>query len=295
MDRSRRKFLKKAFWLAGGGAAGFAYLNSIGIGPKEAKAIGVESHATTSPVGAGPNTSWATWDETTEAGWGDSANTFICLMENVAAGGNEIGQGAGLSEANRTLTQVGNVAGATGTPPSRYKNATTQYFTLLSAVPNLITGGGNWSVIVKSKLIAGKANSTPWSFFGAADHTYAMFDAAGKVQFRCQKDYGNPMDVLSTDAMTIDSTVNYTAMWYDGTYIRGGFIDSGSPTPNTKPTKWSDFNANDRGSVTTTINWTAGDFGISRFVGGYYSTSYLIEANMYYIIVLKTCLIDNAA
>jgi len=286
----RRNFLKKAFQI--GGLVG---LYSLGAGAvKEAMAVGILPAVVGS--GGAAAITWANWDELSQDSIA-SAETFCCFMDDPTIGNDDFGVGGGLTGANLQLTEVGNVAGATGTPPSRYKNATTQYFTLLSAVPDLITGGGNWSVIVKSKLIAGKTNSTPWSFVGAADHTYAMFSAEGpgRVQFRCQKDGVNPMDVLSTDAMTIDSTVNYTAMWYDGTYIRGGFIDSGSPTPNTKPTKWSDFNANDRGSVTATINWTAGDFGTSRAVGGYSGTLYLIEANMYYIIVSKTCLIDNAA
>lgn len=51
MDISRREFLRKGFYLAGGGAAGLAYLNSVGIGPREAAAIGIVSHASTSPSG----------------------------------------------------------------------------------------------------------------------------------------------------------------------------------------------------------------------------------------------------
>lgn len=243
------------------------------------------------------NTSWANWDEVTAAGWGDQANNWILIESNPVLGGNDNAIGGGLAGVDLVATEAGGLPGALGAgtvsdPYRRLYDGTDDIETMTQAVANLITGGGNWTVIVKLKITAINANEAPFDFHGANDHIYTIFDAAGKITFRMQKDAANPLNVLSTDAMDTGE-IGYIALWVDGTYLRGGFIDGGSPSPNTKPTKWSDFNANDRGSATDTIAYSAGDFVTVRSLGAY--ATFFLNADIYYFLVSKTCLIDNNA
>ena len=61
--------------------------------------------------------SWSTWNELSESGLADD-DTFVVMLEQTGAGGNETGQGGGLSGANLVLTDASaNIAGATGSPP----------------------------------------------------------------------------------------------------------------------------------------------------------------------------------
>lgn len=267
---------------------GLAALYSLGVS-HEVIAKFISGHI----AGAGGVSSWADWDETSEAGLATS-NTFVCFLENASSGTNEIGQGAGLAESDRTLTQSGNIAGATGSPPSRLFDGSDDLMAMTVNLSNLLAGGGNWTIITKIKVVSNNATEAPFAFYGAQDHIYAMFNGSGNILFRCQKDTVNKINVTSTDAMTMNQ-IGYIGLWYDGTYIRGGFIDGGSPTPNTKPTKWSDFNANDRVSATDTITWIAGDFDGTKYLGGYFSASYALQCYIYYIVISNTCLIDNGS
>lgn len=102
-----------------------------------------------------------------------------------------------------------------------------------------------------------------------------------------------------TEAMSCYSGLNYTsstpnttgdvyfAIWYDGTYLRWGFTDSGS-----KPTKWSDFTSTDRGSWTGSCGYTSGDFTIIKF-GARENTSAPLAPSYYYFVCSKSVLIDN--
>ena len=246
MDRSRREFLKKAFWLAGGGAAGFAYLNSIGIGPKEAKAIGVESHATTSPVGAGPNTSWATWDETTEAGY--SGHVYTALAEG-GASANEIGQGVGLSEADRTLTQTGNIAAATGSGTDKYRqmDGVNDMFTMTENFASKLEVQTKWQLLLKVREIT-DVDYDMFLYFVGATSQILLRIVSNKLELHYNEN-GIPAETLPTvNSMAFgSSTPTYISAFADGTNnVRFFHYNSAS-----KPTSWDDIAAGDKAILVT--------------------------------------------
>lgn len=144
----RREFIKKSVFMF----TGAVFVPVSGIWRPKAEAFW--GHQTSPSLGG--FTSYGKWDETTEAGWGDSVNTFIALFEG-GLGADEIGQGAGLSEANRTLTQVGNVAGATGTPPTRDLGNDSQHFRMPDAMIEVMAGQPTWTFITKCKDVTAAA------------------------------------------------------------------------------------------------------------------------------------------
>jgi len=87
------------------------------------------------------------WDETDEAGWGDSANTVIGFMEALNAGDDETVQGGGLAGADLVWTETGTLPGATGSPPTRQFN--TGYLMDMTQACAEITKGSTWCIIVK--------------------------------------------------------------------------------------------------------------------------------------------------
>jgi len=91
---------------------------------------------------------WAAWDETSESGLA-SDDTFVCFFENPSAGGDETGQGGGLTGSDLVLTQSGNVAGATGSPPSRQLDGTDDYFSGTLNLPELIINPGDEFSIIR--------------------------------------------------------------------------------------------------------------------------------------------------
>lgn len=97
------------------------------------------------------NTSWATWDEVTQDGWGDSANTFICLFDAPNLADHEIGLGGGLSEVNRTVYQVNNVPGAVGSPPYRQLTAAPQQWFEFSRAASYVALGNVYTSLAKIK------------------------------------------------------------------------------------------------------------------------------------------------
>lgn len=287
MNNERRRFLKTVCKV--GGLAGlYSYLP---IAETEA----FFAHQTHS-ADSGPGTSWATWNETTEAGWGDGANTFIVLAENVTAGGNEIGQGAGLSEADRTLTQAGTapgVPGATGSPPSRLLDGTSDHFTCTQALLDALISNANktWSIIFKLHTVTA-SSKVLLNLTGTGGEAIYIEIAAGPLNFRLQQDGAAAENKVTTDGVSQADDV-YVCFWADGTEARAGFIDSGSPNGATKPTKWSDFNANDR--VQFTIY--TGDFAGEAFDTAQYlftlNVGYYFDCSAYYMVFSKACLIVN--
>jgi len=286
-DKTRREFLKSCFRI--GGYAGIACLGMGAV--EDARGWGILPVIVGS--GAGPGTSWATWDEITESGWGDPVNNYIALFDGSAAQ-NETGQGGGLSGADLALTQVNNVPAASGSPPTRaLTTASTQYFTHTDTAGGIIAanGGAGWSVIIKVNTFA---------VVGADQYIYwYSVNAAGKLRVLLKKENGsNKLNVgiydvtaaswklgptSTTDIIPATGDV-YLCAWYDGTYFRAGFA-------TTKPTKWSDFDATKRltdTNTSTAVGPTAG-IGASE-LGASPST-----VKLYYIILSKTALIDNAS
>ena len=240
-------------------------------------------------IGGGGASSWTDWAETDESGWGD-ADTYISLFENTSAGGNETGQGGGLSGVDLVLTQIGNVAGATGSPPTRALDGTSNGFTPANAIANLLDSStGGWTFLVKVKDFEDDAVTA---------QNIIHSDDGANLSIKIQKNTANKLvfEVLSYDpvdwelqATTTDDVPStgdlWIALWYDGTVFNGGFT-------TTKPTKWSDFAAGKRVTDTNTAvkalpscNILINRTGDDQWAG--------LEA--YYVIFSKTVLIDNAS
>ena len=273
-DKTRREFLKDCYKI--GGYAGVACLGMGAV--DDAMGLGILP-ALTFFDGVSAGTSWATWSETHEEGWGDSANTVIALAENPSASGNEVGQGAGLPEADRTFTQAGALPGATGSPPTRAFASPCQLFWTDGLHDGVLGNRNVWTHLVKIEDIADGAtqlfidSTSPRTYFyKQADNTFIFNMDNGAISH------------TTTDVMTASGIV-YVCTWSDGTYIRSGF------TIGTKPTKWSDFDVGKRNSTTSAtarLLHSSGTIGFNQ--SGNFGTF-----KLHYIVFSKTCLIDNAS
>lgn len=286
-NQTRREFLKDCFRI--GGYAGIACL---GMGAVE-DAIGFRILPAVVTGGVPLNSSWATWDETTEAGWGDSANTFICIMEG-GLGSNEIGQGGlGLSEASRTLTQVGNIPAVSG--GYRALDGTNHYFTVTSALANLISNANNtWTVILKCK----DANSDT-----SNNHYYMYFkDAADGEVVGIRHGITNKVaSAINEDAAGVDVDEVTDAIPADDPFYVGIWADGGANPVRcgysiTKPTKWSDFDATKRVTSSYSGAFIGENFAGNNCIGTMNLTAaQRLDFDLAYIIVSKSTLIDNAS
>ncbi|MBU1307886.1 MAG: hypothetical protein KKF33_20470, partial [Alphaproteobacteria bacterium] len=168
-------------------------------------------------------------------------------MENTSAGGNETGQGAGLSGADLVFTQAGNLAGATGTPPKRVFDGGDDYGTVTAAMLDTILNnvGDAWTLVWKVN-----AATTGYRFLmaiaqdaGAAADYYLTVgkdnSATDKMRVTVKDALGE--EALNTVAATPTTGDVYFAVWAvgGGQPLRFGWCI-------TKPTKWSDFGANNR-------------------------------------------------
>jgi len=283
----RREFLKKAAKMAGGGAFGLAAMHSFGMGAvKDAMGHGILPAV----VGSGGATPWGTWLERDEYGWGDQVNTFIALYENTSASGNETGQGAGLTGADLVVTQVGGVAGATGSPPSRLLDGIDDEFIGTTPLFDLISRP-TWTILTKFGDIADSGNVKPlftWNSAGNAQQIWANkhSDNTAQVDFRVALGSDSPW-VGGTSAAIPATGPVYFAIWADGVNkVRMGFLA-------TKPTKWSDFPANQRFETIYT-----GDFTGVSFTETYYraiigrTNGENTAAKVYYTIISKSAFIS---
>lgn len=240
--------------------------------------------------GTGTLYSWADWPELTQGSLnpdqsGDgSEDTFICMFDNTASGGNDIGQGAGLSGAQLVATQTGTIAGATGTPPCRAMDAVDDKFTFDTSVGN-VCAAPNWTVMLKTNDLSGA---------GAATYPIMLISAATNDWIYFKRDTDAISVKLATSVLlgasftaSPNSTgIVYIAIWCDGTYVRAGWHTS-------KPTKWSDFAVNNRLTATTACDFTGKSFdgtvGINAYAASY------IAIDVFYLITSNVCLINNAA
>ena len=232
---------------------------------------------------------WAMWDEVTESGWGDSG-TFIALMEGAS---HEIGlggtiSGVPLSEANRTLTQIGGVGAAAGSPSKRaVTQVLHQGFTWpVAALEGYITGGQNFTFIWKWNGVSSPGAESGW-LMRAYDATTTdliqfLIDASEKLQLYVSDGGSVVVNGATTDSVPGTGYL-YIAIWYDGTFLRWGFTA-------TKPTKWSDFAANSRGSATVTFNLAESDNDY-RILGA--NSAYPACGSFYYFLASHTVLIAN--
>ena len=276
MNLERRKFLKDAYKI--GGLTALYTLGAV----EEARAWGVL------PAVAGSNIiTWKNWRELSEERLA-SKDTFVCFFENTSAGGNEAGQGLDLSGANLILTQSGNVAGATGSPPKRVLDGDDDHFdgTQPLAAAGLGTGGGNWTVVLKVEDCAGLANGEGIIYIDGTNDSVIAFVSTAALAILV-KDGGSTLLNATTANNIPTSGVLYIMIWYDGNYIRGGM------KATTKPTKWSDFAADDKVTATSACSF-GDDFDSSRSLF-YDAGTTEFETDAHYFILSKTSFIDNNA
>lgn len=251
-------------------------------------------------VGAPPPTpagAWASWDETSEAGL-SSDNILVYMFENVNANGNEVGTGSTLSVADRTLTQVGSVvAGATGSPPSRYSDGASGCFRLSTNALSFLFSN-TWTLMIKVNNWTNPFTCTYYSFIaslisydGSTHGQLRMSSPTGGGGLRLEaNDNTNAIRLASntTDDVSTSGDI-YIAIWNDGSAnVRAGFA-------TTKPNKWSDFSATKRleGSAPCPLNSPSfvnySDY-LFRYRNGQNSE---FQGNLFYVIISNTCLIDN--
>ncbi|HDZ26267.1 hypothetical protein LCGC14_1594280 [marine sediment metagenome] len=240
--------------------------------------------------------SWADWDEKKESGLA-SDDTFVCLMENLSAGGNEVGQGGGLTGADLVLTQSGNIAGLSG--GRRQMDGADDFFAMTTAALDTLISNPSerWTIVVKGTDIQTDAvnNNFLASFrnAGNTENIALRVDSANKLGHLYDQDGAGQDFLLTTDAMGT-TTEYYTMIWADGTEkVRLGYA-------TLKPTKWSDFAANDRKEVANAA--FTGDFSGETWDG----TNHIgtgpngagigcMVFKLDYVILSKLSFIDNSA
>jgi len=231
--------------------------------------------------------SWADWDEQSESTLdvdqdGDgNEDTFICFFENTNAGGDETGQGGGLTGSDLVLTQSGSVAGATGSPPSRQLDGTDDRFTMTDTFWDLITNKTNWSIFFK---LEGHDVDTENALLDndnlTGDRVAFRITNTNLLEGRTQD---NNTWTATTD--TIPSTgVFWFGVWCDGTDVRFGFSTTG------KFSKWSEL---DSGKRVQFANPDPLDGLVRLWPFVNYQGSFHYPGKVYYIVVSKICLIDN--
>jgi len=227
---------------------------------------------------------WALWDETDEAGWGDSANTFIVFMDELNAGDNEIGQGAGLSEANRTLTEFGELPGATGSPLTRAFD--TECMTMTQACAE-VTKSSTWCIVFKLLDFTEDEEGTFLKLSeGDNDFILMLTNNARRIQIRV--DAGDS-DYTSSAAPVSD--VVYVAAQADGVNdVICGWSTS-------KITKWADIPSAQKATIAGVKGDLSGEtyYGSQHYICAYYGTTsnpaYNVTTKIQYIVISKTAFI----
>lgn len=240
---------------------------------------------------AGAGVTWDNWNEASEASLA-STDIFVCLFEDPDAGDDETGQGGGLSGVDLVLTQVGTVAGATGSPPTRVLDGNDDHFLETTAAIDALIANANktWTIIIKVTNMA----------LGAADYVFGLEGAGSAEALRCfvnaadNKIYFIPyQDGVGDSRVTTDAaptaTTLYFAMWADGTVMRAGFT-------TTRPTKWSDFDAGKRIEfATNTGDYSGETFNVANAIFADNTGGADADLDAYYLVMAKTCLIDNGS
>ena len=229
--------------------------------------------------------SWADWNEAAENTLA-SDDIFVALMENTNAGGNETGQGGGLTGADLVLTDINTVDGAAGDPIGRDITADNKYFLATEAAANaLLSNDTGWTVIVKVSDLDAAQNDGFFKMFDAADNRIVCYLDANSKLYSPAEEGGTQEFETSADAVA-GGTTYWICAWSDGIEMHYGFSI-------TKPTKKSDFNAGKLLSFTTITGSFAGvEWNNAQLPSiGYGSNA--LNGIIHYAIMAKTCLIDN--
>lgn len=241
---------------------------------------------TMSTVSNTSGTSYGTWNEIAPQGWGDPDNVYIALFRTVIAGANETGFGAGLNGANLVLTQAGGVAGATGSGANtnRPLDGLNDRFSWTVAAIQAFLDDATFTFVWKFNALENQANDYFSVTADGAHYIYTRIDATQNLTLYFA-DAGGAKSNQSTNTVPAAAGDIYFAIWSDGTNIRAGWS-------TTKPTKLSDFAANDRCTINHTSAIVPAQIASSNPIacGVNYPTG-----NVYYFIASKKCEIDNAS
>uniref|UniRef100_A0A6M3IPM2 Uncharacterized protein n=1 Tax=viral metagenome TaxID=1070528 RepID=A0A6M3IPM2_9ZZZZ len=229
-----------------------------------------------------PQQKWANWDESSEEGLA-SEDIFVSLMENTNASGNEIGQGGGLTGENLVLTQVGDVAGATGSPPKRAIDATDDRFTWTAAGIQNFLGGTTFTFIWKYDTFADNTATYPAILANGAQYMYIYVNPSSKLAIY-YKDTDTTSDGAVETTNSVPTTGNvYFYIWSDGTDINWGFSTTKKSNPD-------DIAAGDKAKITATPNFNVASVTSSNPIS--YSSS-KSAFNAYYFIASNTTLLQG--
>lgn len=228
---------------------------------------------------------WADWPEDSEYTFAN-ANRWVCMFENTTLGGDEVGQGMGLSAATSTVGEYNNVPGATGYPPSRVCTAgSSHYFDVQSGCIDtaLDTSGNPWTIIMKVGSIGLVDASGPFSFAGTNAEVSFTYYASGTCA-RIVVDPGDGAHNLDCTNAWSDGSSYYFAVWYTGSDLCAGF----QLTSAGKILTYAGLPATQK--VTLTHAYDIGSFAsASSFLcrkGAAYTTG-----TLYYLIIAKEQLI----
>ena len=288
-DKTRREFLKSCFRI--GGYAGIACLGMGAV--EDARGWGILPAV----VSSGAETTWATWLETNEAGWGDSGVYIITPFDGGAAA-NETGQGGGLTGADLVASQDGGVPGSVG--GWRALNGTSMQFTLTQVCVDSLIANVNktWTILMHVNNYVQVDIDVFFNFRGGSSAEQIMLrDSGGKLYLDTTQDSVGDNDISVNDIPTGNNEF-WVGCWADGTnFITGGMtpIGSGSGAAG-QPTKLSDFAANNQ--VILDVN--KGDFSGEAFNDGNIlfngvSTSRWMDIDVKTVVIANSCLIDNAS
>ena len=256
MTINRREFLKRAYQI--GGLAGLYAMGGQNlINEALAKSTFISGH-----VSGG---SYANWNETDEAGWGDSVNVNICLAQATTVA-NEISQGV-LTGANLIYTQNGAIAGGDGT--KRPFDGVNDMMSATNVFANTFLSFDDPTFLIIHKLDTVNKNSydTGVNYIDCTGNTEMLHT---KIQFN--NDGDNTLGILWKDAgayaantETVD-VIPLTGIVYIYQQANAGKIQAGWDT--VKRTAWADIPAGQKLSVTATLTWAGVDFDTNRYVVG---------------------------
>ena len=237
-----------------------------------------------SSLGGQGGSGFSTWDEKTETGWGDSANSLVWVFDG-GAGTNEIGQGSVLAEANRTLTQNGAIGAAVLDGGYFYRpivSASSQYFNWTDAGFNgIFAGQSSYSFVWKYK--TGTDITGYWLSFNDTN-SEIIADSTGGITFFLT-DTDNAQESKGfTDGLLAD-TLYYFYLWCDGIRTRIAFS-------TTFKTKWSEFDGTKRNEFVALFDNFANHAAGTQIIPSTGAAGF-VDGRMYFMIASKSCLVTN--
>ena len=189
-------------------------------------------------------TGWADWDESSEASL-QSASTFVALMENPTTGGNEVGQGLGLSEADRTLTSGTGVVGASG-GKRQFPNTNSYLVPTTGLLQASVQRNGQWTYIMKAEGNWRFANAFPLYIADASASFLLQTEPSGasasRLRMLIKNTAGSTIaDIVTANLVPTSGVVYFYAQW-NGSALRVGFSTS-------KVSAWASIAAGNQASA----------------------------------------------